>query len=362
MPDFIPGLKLAELFYHEAVKPVIEAEFPDLKYTAALIGSGSEVLGFDTEMSSDHHWGPRAMLFVSEADLKQHGNAINKTFRRELPYTFHGYSTNFAPPDPNDNGVQLLQTLESGEINHRVEVMTIREFFSYYLDFDPYGEIETADWLTFPEQKLRTVTGGAVYHDDLGLEAVRAKLAYYPRDVWLYLLASGWGRIGQEEPFVGRTGLVGDDLGSGVIAARLVRDLMRLCFLMERQYAPYSKWFGTAFARLKCAPQLLPILHAVLRGDNWGEREQYLSQAYTIAAEMHNNLSITAPLPTQVSSFHGRPFMVIQGGEFSAAIKAQIADPAIKNLPDIGGIDQFSDSTDLLENAPLRRRVKGLYR
>ena len=33
-------------------------------------------------------------------------------------------------------------------------------------------------------------------------------------------------------------------------AALLVRDVMRLAFLIERQYAPYAKWFGTGFARL----------------------------------------------------------------------------------------------------------------
>jgi len=45
-----------------------------------------------------------------------------------------------------------------------------------------------------------------------------------------------------------------------LIAAQLVRDLMQLCFLMERHYAPYAKRFGTAFARLKCAVLIAPML------------------------------------------------------------------------------------------------------
>ena len=57
MPEFIPGLELAKLFFHEAVEPVLDSDFPALKYSAALIGPGSEVLGFDTSMSRDHHWG-----------------------------------------------------------------------------------------------------------------------------------------------------------------------------------------------------------------------------------------------------------------------------------------------------------------
>ena len=61
---FIPGLELAGRFYREAVRPILDDAFPGLAHAAALIGSGSEVLGFDTAMSADHHWGPRAMLFL----------------------------------------------------------------------------------------------------------------------------------------------------------------------------------------------------------------------------------------------------------------------------------------------------------
>jgi hypothetical protein len=63
MPDFIAGLRLGKLFYLEAVEPILNASFPGLQVSAALIGSGSEILGFDTEMSADHHRGPRVMLF-----------------------------------------------------------------------------------------------------------------------------------------------------------------------------------------------------------------------------------------------------------------------------------------------------------
>ena len=59
LPTFTPGVELARRFYWEAVRPVLDAEFPGLKHSAALIGTGSEVLGFDTPMSADHHWGPR---------------------------------------------------------------------------------------------------------------------------------------------------------------------------------------------------------------------------------------------------------------------------------------------------------------
>ena len=209
MSDFIPGLRLSAEFYREAVAPILAAEFPDVPYSAALIGSGSEVLGFDTEMSSDHHWGPRVMLFLREADHARYHEALRRLLSEQLPRTFRGYPTNFTPPNPEDSGTQLLQAAETGPINHRVDILTVRGFWLDYLGFDLDREIEPIDWLTFPEQKLRSLIAGAVFHDEIGLQAVRDRFAYYPHDVWLYLLAAGWARIGQEEHLMGRAGICG---------------------------------------------------------------------------------------------------------------------------------------------------------
>jgi len=364
MPDFIPGLELSRLFYEEAVKPVLDADFPDLRYDAAVIGSGSEVLGFDTEMSRDHHWGPRVSIFVTEGDHPQVAESIKVLLRRKLPYKFRGYSTSFEPI-PAEPWILRFEERSEGEVNHRVTVDTLRSATRSYLDFDLNDEITPADWLTFPQQKLRTLTAGAVYHSGLGdLDSLRARLNYYPRDLWLYLLACQWMRISQEEPFVGRTGDVGDDLGSRVIAARLIRDLMLLCFLIERVYAPYPKWFGTGFSKLACAPALAPIFQRTLSAETWRDREVPMSEAYHIVAEMHNVLGITDPLPTTTSLFHERPYQVIHGDAFAEAIRAQIEDAEVKRIAQktwIGSIDQFSDRSDLREATRLRSVLQALY-
>jgi len=365
MSNFIPGLELGRLFYLEAVKPVLDTFSRSLQYSAALIGSGSEILGFDTEMSTDHHWGPRVMLFLKEDDHHLYSKAIDEMLRHELPPRFHGYSTNFTPPDPLDNNVQLLRDVDRGPINHRVEILTIRGFLLDYLDFDIEQSIEAADWLTFPEQKLLSITAGAVFHDGIGLQVVRDRFGYYPRDVWLYLLASGWNRVGQEEHLMGRAGIVNDEIGSAIIGSRLVRDLMRLCFLMEKQYAPYPKWFGKAFNELKCADDLAPILRRVLFAEGWEEREKYLAAAFEYVAAMHNRLGITEPLTETVSTFFGRPFLVIHlGGRFADAIRASITDPVVKRIADrklVGSIDQFSDSADILSDSRWRTTLSRLY-
>lgn len=63
MGDFIKGLDLCEKFFYDVAKPVLDEYFPELVYSAGLIGYGSDVLGFDDEVSTDHMWGPRFYLF-----------------------------------------------------------------------------------------------------------------------------------------------------------------------------------------------------------------------------------------------------------------------------------------------------------
>ncbi len=353
--EFIPGLELCRRFYWEAVRPVLDAEFPGLPHSAALIGPGSEVLGFDTPMSADHHWGPRAMLFLAEADHERHSHALHETFRWRLPDRFLGYPTNFTEPVPEDPGVRHMQATEAGPVEHRVDLFTVAGFTRDYLGCDPQAPLTAADWLSFPQQRLRTFAGGTVYHDGIGLTSVLARFAYYPHDVWRYLLAASWARIGQEEHLMGRAGHAGDELGSAIIAGRLARDVVLLCFLMERRYAPYAKWFGTAFMRLEAGPALAPILRRALAAETWQARGEHLAAAYEFVAAKHNALGITEPLPAQAHPFWGRPFPVIGGERFAKAILARITDPEVQRLAErapVGGIDQISDNTDILENTP----------
>lgn len=361
---FTPGMQLCGAFYQEAVRPILDAHFPGLEYSAALIGHGSEVLGFDDAMSTDHHWGPRLMLFLRPEEHVRLESVIKNALANHLPTTFRGYSTHFSAPDPNDHGVQHPENITSGPVNHRVEILTLEGYFADDFGFDLRADPTPADWLTFPQQKLRTFTAGAVYHDGIGLEAQRERFRWYPRDVWLYLLAAGWARIGQEEHLMGRAGLVGDEIGSAIIGARLVRDIMRLGFLMEKVYAPYPKWFGTAFQRLDCATELSPRLQDTLAARTWQEREAQLVPAYEKLARMHNQLSVTSPLPETVRNFFGRPFRVMALHGFSGRLLEQIHNPALKKLaskPLIGNIDLFSDNTDLLESPHSRPQLRRLF-
>ncbi len=352
---FIPGLELSRRFYLEAVRPHLDAHFPHVPHAAAKLGPGSDVLGFDTPMSMDHDWGPTVLIFLREQDWS-YADPIRAVMQQHLPPHFYGFPTN---PSISQDGQATVMP------NRGVEIVTVRKFFWSHLRYAIDQPLTAIDWLTLPSQILREMTAGAVYFDGVGeLSAIRARLAWYPQDVWFYLLAAGWHRIAQENHLMARAGYVGDELGSSVIGARLVRDVMNLCFLLEQQYAPYPKWFGAAFHQLSSAAEIGPLLWQVQRAQSWQVREVALGEACRALARRHNQLGITEHVAETLASFHSRPFQVIQADNFVDALLAQIKEEAIKRIaerPLIGSVDQFCDSTDIRSNIAWREKLAGLY-
>jgi hypothetical protein len=100
-------------------------------------------------------------------------------------------------------------------------------------------------------------------------------------------------------------------------------------------------------------------LGAVLSAGEWRLREENLCRAYALAAERHNALGVADPVDGSPRWFHDRPYRVLDAERFAHALHRCIADPVIRALPRVGGVDQFVDSTDVLSH-PLRARTCAL--
>ena len=342
---FVPGLDLARDFYAAVVRPLLDEGFPRLEYAAALLGPGSDVAGFDTERSTDHDWGPRLQVFLTDNDAGHQAGEVTAMLESRLPASFRGYPVRFP-----------LAKEPDGAARHRVEVTGLGSWLAAWLGFDARRPPTLLDWLATPTQRLAEFTTGEVFYDGPGeLTRARENTAWYPDDVWRYVLACQWQRIDQEEPFPGRCAETGDDLGSRIVTARLARDLMRLCLLMRRRYPPYSKWLGTAFARHADDAEATATLDAALSAGSYPEREAHLVRALTAVAVLHNQLRLTPALDTSTRFFHDRPFQVLGAARFARALRETITDPQLTGLPLTGAIDQFIDSTDAVGDTSFLR-------
>ena len=359
--DFIPGLTLARNFFSEIVQPLLAEQTPGVPYAAALIGPGSDVLGFDTPVSTDHDWGPRLQLFLPERELSERAGLLDRMLAKELPNEFRGFPTCFGPADAN--GHRSPQANARPPLDHLIEITSVGRFSRRLLGFDPLDEMSTQRWLLVPQERLLELTGGEVFVDSVGeLTSLREHLGYYPKQVWIYLMAAQWRKIGQREALVARAGVGGDDLGSRIILAGLVREIVRLTFLLERRYAPWDQWLARALARLRRASPLAPVLSRSLSAYDWMQRELRLMDAYATLAVLHNNLGLTEPL--EIASERGpRGFLTIHADRFASALAEKIEDVELKKLlPALtGSVDQLLASDEALLDPALLARLSDFY-
>jgi len=259
------GAGLARGFFADVVEPLLSRAVPGLGYAAARLGSGSDVLGLDDEMSRDHDWGCRLTLLVDE-EARGEVPRVSRVLEERLPERFGEFPVRFPVTwDPS--------------VSHRVEVATVADFAASRLGVDPTRGLSVLDWLSVTGQSVLEVTAGPVFADRTRtLAAVRALLAWYPPDVERYVLAAGWQRLCQLLPMAGRTAEAGDELGSRLLCAGLTGDLLCLAFALSRRWAPYGKWRGTAFRSLPVAAALGPLLDAAAAAPGWREREDALDE------------------------------------------------------------------------------------
>jgi len=354
----ISGIDLSERFFYEVVKSVVDSEFPDLRYAAALLGSGSEVLGLDDEISKDHDWGLRLFLFIEESEHDYLSITLNQLFRERLPYSFLGFSTNWAF---NEDKTMRPEFIDKGEVNHRIEIHSVKSYLQKYLGIEN-TDLSEKDWLLIPEQRLlEFVSGKIFFNNNLGeLNVARSRLLYFPDNVWKYKLLSQWCRIAEEIAFVGRTRMLGDELGSRIEITRLVRMVIEQAFILKRKYIPYAKWMTTLFMMLPIAKTLHPLLMEILNEYDYEKREELLCKAYLLLLEEQNKLEIVPKIEGKIQSFHNRPQSIINIDEIINELEEVVENP-LKDLKKIGSLDQFIDNTIIQSDSQFAKNAKGFF-
>jgi hypothetical protein len=341
------GAELARRFFTGVVEPLLSQAVPGLGYAAARLGSGSDVLGLDDEMSRDHDWGCRLTLLVDE-DARDQVPRISRMLEEGLPERFGEFPVRF--PVSWDSSV-----------SHKVEVATVADFAASRLGVDPAGGLSVLDWLTVTGQSVLEVTAGPVFTDRTRtLAAVRTLLAWYPPDVERYVLAAGWQRLCQLLPMVGRTAEAGDELGSRLLSAGLAGDLLWLAFALSRRWAPYAKWRGTVFRSLPGAARLGSLLNATA-APGWRERENALAAACEVLLDVQRERGQPAP-ESAVIPFFDRPYRTVDQA-VPQGLLVGITDPDVARLPPmVGSIEQWVDCADVLSSPGRRAALQAAYR
>lgn len=312
------GLELSKEYYEQYGKPMLENEFADiLPYIAVgFVGSGSEHLGYDDEISQDHDFEPGFCIFLPSEDIVDRRTAflLERAYNK-LPKEYMGVSRQrISPVGGNRNGV--LRTAE------------------FYLakTGTPDGVLSNEAWLTLPDYALLEATNGEVYFDGFGeFTKIRNALKNMPESIRLKKLAGNLLIMAQAGQYNFTRALNhGEKEAAQMALFEFVNASMKTVFLLNNRYMPYYKWSFRALREFDTDSFYTDNLSLLLYGDN-------------------NSFDVADSKYEAVEKIAGRIIDTLQEQNLTKAIcgdlekhaysvNDKISDAAIRNLNILAGI------------------------
>lgn len=241
------GLELSQKYYDTYGRPMIATQFRAVaaQTAAGLVGYGSECLGFDDEISTDHDYGPSFCIWLPREVYIKYGKEMQAAYDA-LPKDFMGCAAR----------------VEEEQGKGRVGVLCLEDFYQEILGRDSVPKTPE-EWFSVSEAALATATNGAVFEDPSGtFTGIReGLLAYYPREVWLKKLAESLARAAQAGQYnYARAMKRGERIAAELALAEFVKEAMQIVYLLNRKYAPFYKWMHRGMKELAVGGEIGDML------------------------------------------------------------------------------------------------------
>lgn len=295
---------------------MLEEQFPDdvARIAVGLVGEGSECLGFDDEVSTDHDFEPGFCLFITREDERRFGFPLERAYAK-LPSTFCG----------------LRRERVSPVGGSRHGVIVIDDFYQKLLGA-PSAPDTAERWLYTPSASLACATNGEVFRDDLGVfSAVREQLlAGYPTDVFLKKLAAHTVFMAQAGQYNYERCMRHGEHGAAQLAIfEFVRHAVSAIYLLNGVFEPFYKWAYRGMDTLATLSELKnPLISLTELGNEPLEFESKLETIEEMAALF-------------IEEFRRRHLTNLTGNhleQHAYAIQDKMKDPYLRGLHIMEGV------------------------
>ena len=127
---------------------------------------------------------------------------------------------------------------------------------------------DIAAWAAISEEQAAAAVNGEIFRDDEGLitEARQQLAEFYPDRLWYAKMAEAAVKIAQYGQYnYGRCMKRQDYVAAAFAYTGFMQEVIRLCFLVYREYMPYYKWSYRALTAMAERRQE-PVLHRICDG------------------------------------------------------------------------------------------------
>lgn len=235
---FANGMDLCRQFYKQHGEPAFEREAVEIinELSFGLIGCGSECYGFDDAYSRDHDWGPSFCVWYQDNGIgnddrykKIQQEEIDKLKKiyHSLPKIYKGVIRE-----------------ESPQSHDRVGVMGIGEFVGNILHVDGSAVVKMK-CSDLCENDLFTLSSGEIFRQGNNqLDTIRNEyFNYYSNNEYMTKIAQTVHEVSQAGQYnYSRMLKRGDKLTASLYFHKFIESTIDLCYLLNRQYVPYTKW------------------------------------------------------------------------------------------------------------------------
>lgn len=230
------GIDLCEKYFDTFARPIIKRNFADLENHIAcgLFGEGSECLGFDDDISTDHDFGPAFVLVIDETVTEEQRTKLENMYAN-LPKLYMGY-----------------RRLETSEAKGRTGVISIKDLLKKCTGFDhvPKGNEE---WRFTTNENLILITNGKVFMDKGGwFTDIRSHIVndqpyyiYFNKLAMNVELMAKHGQYGYKRAFDRR-----DSVAALVAKTEFVKATLKAGHILLKKYEPYDKWLFKSMKEL----------------------------------------------------------------------------------------------------------------
>lgn len=353
------GLDLSEGFYWEIVRPLIARRFPQLleKHAAGLIGYGSDVLGYDDDLSRDHEWGARCYIWLLDSDYDEYAASLDQAFDEEIPILFQGYPARFSL----DEFHEVLIPYNGTTNMHHIAITSVSRHMRIQLGLQS-PQLTLYDWLVIPEQKLMEWTRGKIFTDPVGeITEVRMTLTYLPDEVWRYKLKYAWSSF-RHLYVAGLAALREEALSARLLLNRMVEKVIQLVFLYNRKYRPGTyKWMSKELAQISpLVNEWIEHLEGILMEPGVTRAVEQIEGILTTLVKQHNDMKLTEYIELEPPIFYARGLQSYSYVNVEEALFSSLPQE-LQHLEIPGSLDQFITCEHILIWADHYSKFKPLY-
>ncbi len=259
------GLELAQAYYEAYGKSMIAEKFADYqdRIAVGLMGEGSDCLGFDDDISTDHDFGPGFAMWIDRETEQKIGQRLQEEYDK-LPQSFMGYHRVNTPYGKS-----------------RVGVCVYEDYLLRIIGRDSVPK-DAMEWMGTPQESLLAAVSGEIFADPKGeMHKLREQLlAYYPDKVWRLFIAQELSLFSQNGQYnYSRMMKRQDSASANLLLVKACENAMKLVYLLHKQYAPHTKWLLKGIEKMDQTFMIEDLITDVLHEIGSDETEQKQNEA-----------------------------------------------------------------------------------